>query len=114
MSARLSEQAPALLLNADGSIQQLSAAAHRLLGYAERLPGELCFFSLVHDVNLYQVIRDVAKMVCYGTKHVSWMLQLRIDTGQWRCFNVQVSNQLKEETGGLLLHLQEAAPGCRS
>lgn len=88
---------PALVLNAEGTILHITPAARRLLDYRhdeELLP---CFFSHVHGRNMYQVMRDVADMVCYGKPRASWLLRMRTGRGRWQWVRASVTNHLGGE-----------------
>ncbi len=88
---------PVMVLDPEGNVQQLTAAARRLLEYRTDEPVRPCFFSYVHSKNLYQVMRDVADMVCHGKGQAVWLLRLRTGQNRWRWFKAEVSNRLKEE-----------------
>lgn len=93
----LDTHSPAIILDAEGTIRHITPAARRLLEYrhdADLLP---CFFSHVHGRNMYQVMRDVADMVCYGKPRASWLLRMRTGRGRWQWIRATVSNQLESE-----------------
>ncbi|ARA92761.1 MAG: hypothetical protein D6685_18770 [Bacteroidetes bacterium] len=98
---------PLIELDADGTIRRLSPAARRLLDYRSDEALQPSFFSHVHARNQYQVMRDLADMVCYGKKQASWLLLLRTGTKRWRWFKVSVRNQLQATPPSILLTLQE-------
>ncbi len=98
---------PLVELEADGTIRRLSPAARRLLDYRPEDTLQPSFFSHVHARNQYQVMRDLADMVCYGKKQASWLLLLRTGTKRWRWFKVSVRNQLQATPPSILLTLQE-------
>ena len=77
---------PTAVLAADGNVLHLSPAAKRLLGYSQSEPVEVSFFSLIHRNQLFQVMRDVADMVCHGKSSATWLLRLRSVQGRWQWF----------------------------
>lgn len=98
---------PALILDAEGTIQHLTPAARRLLEYRQNQPIEGCFFSHVHGRNLYQVMRDVADMVCYGKAQASWLLRLRTGQGRWQWFKAVVHNHLQGAEQAITIVLRD-------
>ena len=88
---------PALVLNADGTIQHVTRSARHMLEYRPDERISPSFFGHVHGKNLYQVMRDVADMVCYGKTGASWLLRLKTGQGRWRWFKVSVMNRLETE-----------------
>lgn len=90
--------APVLLLTADGMITHVSASARTLLEYRSKEGMDPCFFTHVHGKNLYQVMRDVADMVCYGKSQASWLLRLRTGQGRWRWYKATVRNRLENDS----------------
>ena len=76
---------PTLKLDEEGSILEISTTALRMLEHTQKSDAlKSCFFSLVHGKNLYQVMRDVADMVCYGKSRASWLLRLETGMSRWR------------------------------
>lgn len=98
---------PALVLGADGTIQLATPAARHLLEYKSEQQLDPCFFSHVHGRNLYQVMRDVADMVCYGKASASWLMRLRTGQGRWRWYKASVKNQLNLGEGTILVNLRD-------
>lgn len=88
---------PSVVLSADGSIQQISPSAMHLLEYRSGQKMDRSFFAHVHGKNLYQVMRDVADMVCYGKSQATWLLRLRTGKDRWRWYKASVMNRLEEE-----------------
>ncbi len=88
---------PSVVLNADGTIQQISPSAMHLLEYRSDQKMDRSFFAHVHGKNLYQVMRDVADMVCYGKTQATWLLRMRTGKGRWRWYKATVRNRLEEE-----------------
>jgi len=103
----IQQQTPQLILNAEGMIQQLNEAARRLLEYPPDRVVRPSFFSHVHQKNLYQVMRDVADMVCYGKSQATWLLRLRTGKDRWRWYRVSVDNRLQQPDGTLILTLRD-------
>lgn len=85
----------ALVLDAEGTIQHITPAARRLLEYRHDDDLPPCFFSHVHGRNMYQVMRDVADMVCYGKPRATWLLRMRTGRGRWQWVRATVSNLLQ-------------------
>lgn len=98
---------PRLVLDGEGSVREVSPAARVLLSYRSDDAIPPCFFSLIHAKNLYQVMRDVADMVCRGRSRASWLLRLRTGDGRWRWFKVQAHNHLEGGEGHIALTLQD-------
>jgi hypothetical protein len=107
----LSAHLPAIVLDAEGSIQHLTPAARSLLEYRKDQHVEPCFFSHVHGRNLYQVMRDVADMVCYGKSRANWLLRLRTGSGRWNWFKAAVKNQLDDLDGVITISLRDLRDG---
>ncbi len=100
--------APLLVLNAKGSIEHLSSSAARLLEYDGEASIDPCFFAHVHGKNLYQVMRDVADMVCYGKAQASWLFRLRTGKGRWRWYKATATNSLDgEDEAGITIRLRD-------
>ncbi len=85
---------PQLLLNAEGSIVNLTPSARHLLEYPSDAAVETCFFSHVHQKNLFQVMRDIAQMVTVGMPRTSWLLRLRTGRRRYQWFKADVQNRL--------------------
>lgn len=100
-------QQPVVVLDEEGSIVDISASALRLLEFRRRNGMAPCFFSHVHGKNLYQVMRDVADMVCYGKHSASWLLRLRTGTGRWRWYRVTARNRLSGSEKRIELTLRD-------
>lgn len=99
--------APALVLDAEGTIQFMTRGARHLLEYQTDQQIENSFFSHVHGKNLYQVMRDVADMVCHGKRRAAWLVRLRTGKGRWRWYKAQAHNQLDQTTGAIAISLNE-------
>lgn len=91
------EHVPVVTLSSDGMLQHVTTSARNLLEYRSNQRVEPCFFTHVHGKNLYQVMRDVADMVCYGKSQASWLLRLRTGQGRWRWYKATVLNRLNDE-----------------
>lgn len=107
MVEAVSEQAPEVLVDADGLILHATRAARHLLGDDDGLLARSSFFSLVHQKNLYRVIRDVAEMVCHGKPQAQWFLRLRNGHERWSWFQVYVHNELDGDAEALRVFLRE-------
>lgn len=102
-----SSRVPALILDAEGTIRHVTPAARRLLEYGHGDPVSPCFFSHVHGRNMYQVMRDVADMVCYGKPRANWLLRLRTGRGRWQWFRTSVINQLDTDESVIKVVVQD-------
>lgn len=98
---------PRIVLDESGAICDFTLPARRLLEYRANEPLNTSFFSLVHGKNLYQVMRDVADMVCYGREEASWLLRLRTGQGRWRWYRAHVHNKLDGPEGALCISLRD-------
>ena len=98
---------PVVTLDAEGNIVRLSAAARRLLEYRPEDALQPCFFSHVHAKNQYQVMRDIADMICHGKRHANWLLRLRTSRGRWRWFKADVRSGLDKRPAAVTIHLSE-------
>jgi len=85
---------PWLRLDQKGTIQELSQAACRALGWVSESPLGTSFFSLVHRRNLDRVMRDVAQMVDYRKPQARWLVRLQAGNGRWRWYRAHVQNAL--------------------
>ncbi len=85
---------PLVVLSGDGTIRNISPSARRMLEYGHDKDLAPCFFSHVHGRNMYQVMRDVADMVCYGKPRASWLIRLRTGGGRWQWVRATVTNEL--------------------
>lgn len=101
---------PVVRLNAEGSIQELSVSAKRLLEYAPGEAVEPCFFTHVHSKNLYQVMRDVADMVMFGKKRASWLVRMRTGRRRWQWYKASVLNGLAVPGGAIVIELSTITP----
>ena len=104
---QVSEHLPRIIVDESGAICDLTLPARRLLEYRANEPLKTSFFSLVHGKNLYQVMRDVADMVCYGREEASWLLRLRTGQGRWRWYRAHVHNKLDGPEGALCISLRD-------
>jgi hypothetical protein len=86
---------PTMVVNSEGLVEFITAAGRHLLEYRPDQSMEPCFFSMVHAKNLYQVMRDVADMVCHGKPKATWLVRLRTGQGRWRWYNAAVRNDLR-------------------
>ena len=102
---------PLIVLDAAGNIQHLTPAARGLLEYKPGQSIEPCFFSHVHGKNLYQVMRDVADMVCRGKAQASWLLRLRTGQNRWRWYKATARNELMRPEATLTVHLRDFQEG---
>lgn len=94
-----------LVLDAEGTIQHMTLPARRLLEYAPTQHVEPCFFSHIHGRNLYQIMRDVADMVCYGKERASWLFRMHTGTGRWRWYRASAKSRLEGDAPAILISL---------
>ncbi len=99
--------APMLVLDAEGTIQHVTMPARRLLEYDGRQHVDPCFFSHVHGKSLYQVMRDVADMVCYGKTRASWLLRMQTGAGRWRWYQATAQNDLSGADPAIVVQLKD-------
>jgi hypothetical protein len=90
-----------IVLGADGTVQSLSSPARSILEYGPDQPVNQSFFSMIHGRQLYQVMRDVADMVCHGKTRVTWLIRLRTYKGRWKWFKADVYNRLDQNSASL-------------
>ncbi|MFW5955348.1 MAG: PAS domain-containing protein [Rhodothermales bacterium] len=100
-------QHPSLTLDEEGMIVDMSNSALPLLEYTSPENIRTSFFSLVHSKNLYQVMRDVADMACYGKNHATWLLRLRTGKGRWRWYKITAKNELSKNQRRIVLTLRD-------
>ena len=103
----LSPHTPVLVLDEEGSVRHITASARRLLDYRNDQAVDPCFFTHVHSRNQYQVMRDVADMVCYGKAQASWLLRLRTGQGRWHWFKATAKNQLGGPAAAIVITLSD-------
>ena len=99
----------ALVLDAEMRIQHLTLPARRLLEYNPAQAPAHSFLHHVHDKNLFQVMRDVADMVCHGKAKASWMLRLRTGRGRWRWYKASAHNHLPH-SAAIVVDLRDLLP----
>ena len=95
---------PAILIDAEGTIERVTPAARRMLEYSERQSVGSYFFSHVHGKNMYRVMQDVAHMACHRQRRASWLLRLRTGKERWRWYRATVHNHLADD-GHILIVL---------
>ena len=104
---RFQSHVPVLAMDAEGMIQYVTPAARRLLEYGRNESIAQCFFSHVHSRNMYQVMRDVADMVCYGKPKASWLIRLKTGRGRWSWFRASITNRLNDDEGDIEIRLSD-------
>ncbi|WP_456426597.1 hypothetical protein [Rhodocaloribacter sp.] len=97
----------ALVLDEEGNICHITPAARRLLEYKAHQSVKSSFFAHIHSSNLYQVMRDVADMVCYGKAKASWLIRLRTGKNRWRWYKANAQNLLKAPAGAIAIYLRD-------
>ena len=100
--------APVITLDTAGTIQNISAAARRMLRYAPHETIDSYFFTHVHGHNMHRVMRDLAHMVNAHTQRASWLVRLQTAKGRWRWFRIHVANRLNAAEECILLRLRPA------
>ena len=103
----VSPHVAALVLNAEGSIEHATPAGRRILEYRADEPIEPCFFTHIHSRNLYQIMRDVADMVCYGKAQARWLLRLRTGRGRWSWYRAHARNHLLDSERAIIITLRD-------
>lgn len=98
---------PVICVDIEGSITRVTKPARNLLEYGPEKEIDPCFFSHIHGKNLYQVMRDVADMVCYGKRQANWLLRVRTGLGRWRWYRMRAENRLNEDRQCILVHVRE-------
>jgi len=98
---------PAISLDPDGSILEMTRAARRLLDYPPDASVDPCFFAHVHGRNLGRVMRDLAHMVRSGKTTATWLVRMQTSTGRWRWFRVNVLSHLDADDPRILLRLHK-------
>lgn len=93
---------PLLVLDEDGTIQNLTEAAGRILGYSPEASVEPNFFSHVHGQNMRRVMRDIAHMVSHQKESADWLLRLRTGNQRWRWYRAAAKNHLSEDSEGAI------------
>jgi PAS domain-containing protein len=84
LSSKVPPHVPMLLLSEDGTIQDLTEGARRLLEYPPDASIEPLFFSHVHGQNLRRVMQDLAQMASGRKQRARWLLRLQTGNGRWR------------------------------
>lgn len=97
---------PLLDLDQEGTIQDFTEAARRVLEYDPDASIEPCFFSHIHGKNLRRVMRDLAHMVAHGKQSAQWLLRMRTGNGRWRWYRVMVQNYLYFLEGSIQVFLR--------
>ena len=91
------QNAPAYVcLAADGTIADVGTGTRPLLEYDDNEAIDPCFFTHVHQRNLYQVMRDIAEMVTLGKPRASWLVRLRTGRARWTWVRATVQNHLTD------------------
>lgn len=82
---------PMLLLSEDGTIQDLTKGARRLLEHPPDASIEPLFFAHVHGRNLQRVMQDLAQMASRRRQRTRWLLRLRTGNGRWRWYRARAT-----------------------
>ena len=102
---RFQETSSIVLLGEDGTITDVTPGARHLLEYGAHDAFDPCFFTHVHQRNLYQVMRDVAEMVTLGKSGASWLVRLRTGRQRWMWVKATVRNHLGEPDRAISVEL---------
>lgn len=97
---------PVISLDGSGTIQALSLAARRILGYRADDEIEPYFFTHVHGQNMHRVMRDLAHMVKAHTRRASWLARLQTRGGRWRWFRIEAVNRLRAPEQCIVLRMR--------
>jgi PAS domain-containing protein len=89
LSSEVPPYVPMLLLSEDGTIQDLTEGARRLLKYPPDASIEPLFFSHVHGQNLRRVMQDLAQMASRRKQRTRWLLRLQTGNGRWRWYRAR-------------------------
>lgn len=80
---------PLLLLSKDGTIQDLTEGARRLLRHPPDASIDPLFFAHIHGQNLRRVMQDLARMAARRQQQARWLLRLRTGNGRWRWYQTR-------------------------
>lgn len=101
-----SPHVPVLILDREGTLQQVNDPARRALEYAPEDSLDDCFFSHVHGHNLRRVMRDLAHMVSHRKQRARWLLRLRTGNGRWRWYRAFARNHLDHSDPAIQVHFR--------
>lgn len=93
---------PLLVLDEDGTIQDFTEAAGRILGYSSEASVEPNFFSHVHGQNLQRVMRDIARMVSHQKQSARWLLRIHANRQRWRWYRATAKNHVSDDSDGAI------------
>ncbi len=94
LSSEVPPYVPMLLLSEDGTIQDLTEGARRLLEHPPDASIEPLFFSHVHGQNLGRVMQDLAQVASGRKQRARWLLRLRTGNGRWRWYRARAKRIL--------------------
>ncbi len=97
---------PLLVLDENGTIQDLTNGAKRLLGHSSEASFDPNFFSYVHGRNLRRVMQDLAHMVSHRKQSAHWLLRLRTGNQRWRWYRAVAENHLDHSEGSIRVLLR--------
>lgn len=97
---------PLLVLDEDGTIEDLTEGAKRILDDSSDGSVEPNFFSHVHGHNLQRVMQDLAHMVAHHKQNARWLLRLRTGAQRWRWYRAVAENHLDRPDDGIRVLLR--------
>lgn len=104
--SELPPHVPLLVLDEDGTIEDLTEGARRILDDSSDGSFESNFFAHVHGQNLRRIMQDLAHMVSHRKQRARWLLRLRTGTQRWRWYRAAVENHLDRSDGGVRVLLR--------
>lgn len=97
---------PLLVLDEEGTIEDLTEGARRILDDSSDGAFEPNFFSHVHGHNLQRVMQDLAHMVAHHKQNARWLLRLRTGAQRWRWYRAVAENHLDRPDDGIRVLLR--------
>lgn len=94
--SEVSPDVPLLILDENGTIENLTQEARQVFEHSPDEPIERNFFSHIHGQNLQRVMRDVARMVSDRKKRAQWLLRIRTGNRRWRWCRALAENHLHQ------------------
>lgn len=97
---------PLLILDENGTIQEVTASAQRILCHSPESSLDPNFFTHVHGQNLRRVMQDLAYMVSRQKQRAHWLLRLRTGNRRWRWFRAIAEKHLDHSAGAVRVLLR--------
>jgi len=98
--SELPPHVPLLVLDKNGTIQDLTGGARRILEYSSGGSLEPNFFAHVHGQHVRRVMQDLAHMVSHRNQSARWLLRLRTGNHRWHWYRATAENRLDHADGG--------------